>query len=171
MIENDNGEFRAEVEAMAHAAEPVEVECPTPPVEPFKPFPVDALPEPFRGFVNVGAKAIGCDASYVALPLLAAAASAIGNTRRIQLKRGWTEPAIVWTAIVGDSALWVTEDDGLEGLMAFAPLLWAALGIPRIPPDSVELYSLVRNDLRAWRYALAGDTLFFVLRGAPARTR
>ena len=72
-------------------------------VEPYKPFPVDAMPVPLRGFVNVGAKAIGCDASFIALPLLAAAASAIGNTRRIQLKRSWSEPAIVWCAIVGDS--------------------------------------------------------------------
>jgi hypothetical protein len=35
--------------------------------------------------------------------LLSALASAIGNTHRIALKRGWTEPAIVWTAIVGES--------------------------------------------------------------------
>ena len=35
--------------------------------------------------------------------LLAALASAIGNSRRLRLKRGWVEPAILWTAIVGDS--------------------------------------------------------------------
>ena len=67
------------------------------------PFPVDALPEPIRGFVAAGAKAIGCDASFIALPLLTAMAAAIGNTRRIQLKRGWTAPAILWVAIVGES--------------------------------------------------------------------
>lgn len=69
----------------------------------FTPFPVDVLPEPIRRFVSEAAKAIGCDASYIALPLLSALASAIGNTRQIGLKRGWTEPAIVWTAIVGES--------------------------------------------------------------------
>lgn len=69
----------------------------------YKPFPTDALPEPFRAFVEQTSEAIGCDASYVALPLLAGAASAIGNSRRIQLKAGWDEPAILWTAIVGDS--------------------------------------------------------------------
>lgn len=79
------------------------VNTPTQAIKPYKPFPVDALPEPLRGFVNVGAKTIGCDASYLALPLLSAVASAIGNSRRIQLKRGWSEPAIVWTAIVGES--------------------------------------------------------------------
>ena len=73
------------------------------PVEPYRPFPVDSLPEPMRSFVAQAAEALGCDAAFVALPLLAASASAIGNTRRIDLKRGWTEPAIVWTCIVGDS--------------------------------------------------------------------
>ena len=73
------------------------------PVEPYIPFPVEVLPEPLCSFVTQAAEAIGCDAAFVALPLLAALASAIGNTRRIELKRGWTEPAIVWTAIIGDS--------------------------------------------------------------------
>ncbi|CAN0371996.1 unnamed protein product, partial [Ectocarpus sp. 4 AP-2014] len=69
----------------------------------YKPFPTDALPGAFRAFVEQTAETIGCDASYLALPLLAGAASAIGNSRRIQLKVGWDEPAILWTAIVGDS--------------------------------------------------------------------
>ena len=71
--------------------------------EPFRPFPVDVLPEPVRTAIKVDAKAIGCDPSFVALPMLAALAAAIGNTRRIALKPGWTEPSVVWVAIVGDS--------------------------------------------------------------------
>ncbi len=67
------------------------------------PFPIEVLPESVRSFVNVSAKAIGCDPSFIALPLLAGLASAIGNTRRIRLKRSWTEPAILWGAIIGDS--------------------------------------------------------------------
>lgn len=67
------------------------------------PFPVHALPEPVRSFVSEGAKTLGCDASFIALPLLAALAAAIGTTRRIQLKRSWTEPAVLWTAVVSDS--------------------------------------------------------------------
>lgn len=95
--------IRVEVEALADKAEPVTATPDAPAVPAFTPFPVDVLPEPVRGFVNEAGKAIGCDASYVALPLLSALASAIGNTHRIALKRGWTEPAIVWTAIVGES--------------------------------------------------------------------
>ena len=47
--------------------------------------------------------AIGCDASFIALPLLGCLARAIGNKRVIRLKKTWTEPAIVWAAIIGKS--------------------------------------------------------------------
>src|SRR5690606_16594964 len=99
----DKSELRRIVEGLADDAEPLSDPRPSAPAEQFQPFPVDALPEPLRGFVTAGAKAIGCDPSYLALPLLTAVAAAIGNTRRIQLKRGWTAPAIVWAAVVGES--------------------------------------------------------------------
>jgi len=69
----------------------------------FQPFPIDALPEPIQSFVVKGAQAIGCDTSYLALPLLTAIAAAIGNTRRLELKRGWLVPPILWSVIVGES--------------------------------------------------------------------
>jgi DNA polymerase I-like protein with 3'-5' exonuclease and polymerase domains len=72
-------------------------------LEPYRPFPVDSLPTPLNEFVAQGAAALGCDPAYVALPALAAAASAIGNTRSLRLKRGWEEPSIVWAVVVGDS--------------------------------------------------------------------
>jgi hypothetical protein len=72
-------------------------------------------------------------------------------------------------ALVGDSALWVSEGEDFEGLITYAPLLWTALGLPPVPPDTVALYSLTGDDLRAWRYILAGDTLDVVLRGSPVR--
>jgi hypothetical protein len=93
--------MRAEIEALAE-----EVEAWRPDAADnlaFRPFPVDALPEPLRGFVDAGARAIGCDPSYLALPLLTAIAAAIGNTRRLELKRGWLAPPILWGAIVGES--------------------------------------------------------------------
>ncbi|MFH1266011.1 MAG: DUF3987 domain-containing protein, partial [Planctomycetota bacterium] len=82
---------------------PIEQEPLNPTAEVFQPFPIEALPEPVRSFVAKAARAIGCDPSYIALPMLSGLASAIGNTRCIQLKRCWTEPAIIWTAIVGES--------------------------------------------------------------------
>lgn len=106
LLEHRGGDvdpIRAEVEALTDKTDADTVTPEAPAVPAFTPFPADVLPEPVRGFVTEAAKAIGCDASYIALPLLSGLASAIGNTHRIALKRGWTEPAIVWTAIVGDS--------------------------------------------------------------------
>jgi hypothetical protein len=94
-------DMRAEIEELAQAVElwrPGDADDLA-----YRPFPVDALPEPIRGFVDAGARAIGCDPSYLALPLLAAMAAAIGNTRRLELKRGWSAPPILWGAIVGES--------------------------------------------------------------------
>ena len=54
-------------------------------------------------FINQGAAALGCDESYIALPLLSALASAIGNSRRIRLKRTWCESAMIWAVVVGES--------------------------------------------------------------------
>ncbi len=69
----------------------------------YRPMPTHALPEPLRSLVEQGASSIGCDPAFIALPALAAVASLIGNTRRLRLKRDWTEPAVVWSVIVGDS--------------------------------------------------------------------
>jgi hypothetical protein len=93
--------MRQEIESLARATEtwsPVENDALA-----FRPFPVDALPDPVRGFVTAGSNAIGCDPSYLAIPLLVALAAAIGNTRRLELKRSWLAPPILWCAIVGES--------------------------------------------------------------------
>lgn len=71
--------------------------------EEYRSFPTHVLHQPMRSFVEAGAKAIGCDASFLVLPMLSALASAIGNTRRLRLKRGWEAPAVIWTAIIGES--------------------------------------------------------------------
>jgi len=89
--------------ATAWTPEPAKVLSTSAPIVAYQPFPVEILPEPLRSFVAQAGKAIGCDTAFVALPLLAGLASAIGNTRRIGLKRIWSEPAIIWAAIVGDS--------------------------------------------------------------------
>jgi len=93
----------AHLESWADRIAPVEPDAPGSHGEKFQPFPVNVLPEPLRAFVSGSAQAIGCDSAYIALPLLATLAAAIGNTRRIQLKRGWSEPAIVWAVIIGES--------------------------------------------------------------------
>ncbi len=75
-----------------------------PPIVPaFQPFPVDCLPEPVASFVRECSLAIGCDPAFIAIPLLVGFASAVGNARRIRLKRGWTEPCVLWAALIAES--------------------------------------------------------------------
>jgi hypothetical protein len=99
----DAGELRRQVEALADEAETIQPVRPCERIERFQPFPTDALPEPIRGFVVAGAKAIGCDTSYVALPMLTVLAAAIGHTRRLRLKRTWTCSTTLWAAVIGES--------------------------------------------------------------------
>jgi hypothetical protein len=69
----------------------------------YMPFPTVALPSPVREYVEQGALALGCDPVFVALPVLAVLASAIGNKRKIRLKGNWFEPSVVWAAVVAES--------------------------------------------------------------------
>jgi hypothetical protein len=71
---------------------------------PWKPFPVHLLPPVMRRFVDDGASSIGCDSSYLSLPILTTAGAAIGATRVVELKPGWTAPPILWTAVIGSSS-------------------------------------------------------------------
>ncbi len=89
-------------EQTADQVEPIELDRPAPPLR-FRPFPVDVLPEPLHSFVVDQSKAIPCDPSFIALPLLSALGAAIGTTHRIMLKSSWKEFAIFWTAIVARS--------------------------------------------------------------------
>ena len=70
-------------------------------------------------------------------------------------------------AVVGDSVLWVSDDD-FEGLVQMSPIFWTALGMPPEPPSGGNIFVLENSNVRAWRYVVAGDTLNFVLEGNPA---
>ena len=66
-------------------------------------FPLDTLPGPIKGFVDETAKSLSVPPDLIALPALVSTSAAIGNTRRIRLKEGWTEPANLYGAIVCNS--------------------------------------------------------------------
>ncbi|MDA0834259.1 MAG: YfjI family protein [Planctomycetota bacterium] len=54
-----------------------------------------------RSFITETAVALGCDPSFVALAVLIVVAACIGNRRAVVVKSGWTEPAVLWGAIIG----------------------------------------------------------------------
>ncbi|MFQ5734471.1 MAG: DUF3987 domain-containing protein, partial [Planctomycetaceae bacterium] len=100
---HDSGELRATVEKLADEAPVMPLQRQSGSILRYQPFPTDTLPEPVRGFVKAGSKAIGCDPSFLALPMLTGVGAAIGTTRRLQLKCDWSVPPILWTAVVGES--------------------------------------------------------------------
>ena len=67
------------------------------------PFPLDCLPEPMRVFVAEAAKAVGCPPDFVALTALTVASAAIGNSRRLKIRRGYEEGCRIFAAIVAAS--------------------------------------------------------------------
>lgn len=73
------------------------------PVEAYRPFPTPALPKAVSTLIEEAGRAIGCDEAFVALPLLAVLGSAIGTTRRVELKPGWRALPIVWPVTVAES--------------------------------------------------------------------
>ena len=108
---------------------------PEPPAE-FQPYPVDCLPEPLRSLAIEGASSIGCDTSYITLPMLTATGAMIGNARRLVAKSGWAIPPIIWTAIVGDSGTAKTP----------------AMGITLKPIEDLQAEAYVNADEAEERY-------------------
>ena len=107
-------------------------------IEPFRTFPVDVLPAPLAEVVRCVTKAMGCDPSFVALPALSVLAGAIGNSRRIRLKYGWTEPAIIWTGIVGES-----------GTLKSPPLEWLTQPLRDREESALERHATALEEFAA----------------------
>jgi hypothetical protein len=66
------------------------------------PFPLEALPRTLRRVVEEASAAICCPPDFIAIPMLTTLGAAIGNSRVLVVKRGWTESALLYTVIVGD---------------------------------------------------------------------
>jgi Protein of unknown function (DUF3987) len=137
----DSGTLRADLDALGRGAPPHE---PDPPddSDQFRPFPVAELPEPVRGFVAAGARAIGCDPSFVALPVLVALAAAVGNTRRLELRHSWHVAPILWAAVVGESGT------------AKTPAFELALRAVRAQQDAAFLRNAREQDAHARQLAV-----------------
>lgn len=83
-------------------------------------FPVNSLPEPLRDYVLRYAVVLDVPAGMIATPLLVAGGAALGNTARLQLKRGFTQTAGLYGAVVAHPGK--TKSPALK--VAVAPL-WA----------------------------------------------
>jgi hypothetical protein len=108
--DDDRQALREKIERLAGQAEPLKPKVSTPStsstssaIEAWRPFPTGALPKAVSTLVEESSRSIGCDEAFVALPLLAVLGSAIGTTRRVELKPGWRALPIVWPVTVAES--------------------------------------------------------------------
>src|SRR5262249_28960239 len=65
-------------------------------VVPYAPPPLALFPSLFQDYVYSESESLNVDVSFVFLPLLSAIGAAIGNSRSIILKRGFTQPPVIW---------------------------------------------------------------------------
>jgi hypothetical protein len=73
-------------------------------------------------------------------------------------------------AVVGDRPLWTEPPDAVKKLVPNYPLLWALLGIARLPEPGEILRGVSEGDVTAWQYAGPTDTVSYV-RTAGTRGR
>jgi hypothetical protein len=66
--------------------------------------------------------------------------------------------------------VWAEPIEDVSQLIPVAPLFWAAIGIPRELAPGATVYGREIDGNRVWQYALAGDTLSYVVsRGVEFR--
>jgi hypothetical protein len=65
-------------------------------------------------------------------------------------------------AVVGDRPLWAEPPDAVKKLVPNYPLLWALLGIARLPEGGAQLRGMSEGDVTAWQYAGSTDTVSYV---------
>jgi len=117
------------------------------------PFPVDALPESCRRFVREAAVSLGCALDLVAVPLLGLLSAAVGNSRQVELKRGWKESAALFVVVVAEPG-----DKKTPAQKAALAPLWQAQ--KRLKREYQEEYEVYEEELRYWeaeRKAAAKD--------------
>ncbi len=71
--------------------------------EEYESIPTDCFPPILAQFILHVSKIIGCDPSFVAMPLLSVVGSLIGMTRELYFNSEYRVPPILWTAVIGES--------------------------------------------------------------------
>jgi hypothetical protein len=127
------------------------------PIEAWRPFPTPALPKAVSTLIEEAARAIGCDEAFVSLPLLAVLGSAIGTTRRVELKPGWSALPIVWPVTVAESGSQKSPaaDVSLDHVREREDRLYEEYATERQTYEiEVEDYEKARS---TWRHAKKND--------------
>ena len=65
------------------------------------PFPVEVFPEPIQEIITATNESLNFPIDFIGASILYAVSVSIGNTHRVEIKRGWQENAVLYLSIVG----------------------------------------------------------------------
>lgn len=116
-----------------------------PPTRPWVSFPTHLHPAPVAEYVRSAALALGCDEAMIGVAALPVLAAAIGNSYRVELKSSWTEPAILWAAVIQRSG--TMKSPALE--KALAPINLLELEMRDEYLERMELYEAEQSEYDA----------------------
>ncbi len=68
-------------------------------------FPIDIFPKPVQTYILDCANTLNSNIDYMGSSLLWLISLCIGNSIKIEVKKGWTEGATVWIAVVGKAGI------------------------------------------------------------------
>ncbi len=150
-------EIREEIKKLIESIEPESLDSELPLTTKFIPFPTQLFPTPISTYIREGAAALGCNEALIAVPLLSALASAIGNSARVLLKQSWSEPAIIWTCVVAPSG--TLKSPALE--LALRPVRerqrQAMANLEQQMAEYERELLLYERDIAAWKKAKSDD--------------
>lgn len=68
-------------------------------------FPLDIFPEEIQHYLLECNKKLDANIDYMGCSLMWLISVCVGNTFEIEVKKGWTEPAVIWLAVVGRAGI------------------------------------------------------------------
>ena len=129
--------------------------------EAWKPLPLHTLPGPLAAYAEELGAALDVDPAVVVVPGLVALAGAIGRSRTLYLGKGWTEPAVLFGAVISPPGLGPTSAmrASLETLPSSDFISPATLIVERPPGSPVGRYVLEALQRHPRGVVLACDAL------------
>ncbi len=99
------------------------------------PFPVEVFPKPVQQIINSAKECLTFPVDFLGSSMLYTSALAIGNTHKIEVKKNWTENAVLYIALVGS-----------PGTNKSHPLTFALKPIQNADNESYKEYELQKAE-------------------------
>lgn len=126
-------------------------QAPHTPFSEVPPFPIETLPPVAANYVREAAASLNVPVDFVATPMLAVLAAAIGASHVLQVRDDWSEPSVLFTCVVGDPG----SNKTAAWRSAIAPLLELQAEFDAAYAEELAAYKerlqLYEQELAIWR--------------------